>query len=45
MQEIENKINNQRQTRNVQINENSPEVLTNNIYSTPPLSTTNFYYP
>lgn len=33
MQESENKVNNQRQNRNVQINENSPEVLTNNIYT------------
>lgn len=33
MQESENKINNQRQNRNVQINENSPEILTNNIYT------------
>jgi len=33
MQESENKVNNQRQSRNVQINENSPEILTNNIYT------------
>ena len=33
MQESENKVNYQRQTRNVQINENSPEILTNNIYT------------
>ena len=33
MPESENKNNNQRQTRNVQINENSPEILTNNIYT------------
>ena len=33
MSESENKVNNQRQNRNVQINENSPEILTNNIYT------------
>lgn len=33
MQESENKVNNQRQDRSVQINENSPELLTNNIYT------------
>ena len=33
MQESENKVNNQRQNRNVQINESSPELLTNNIYT------------
>lgn len=33
MPELENQVNNQRQNRNVQINENSPEILTNNIYT------------
>lgn len=33
MQDSENKVNNQRQDRSVQINENSPELLTNNIYT------------
>ena len=33
MQDSENKVNYQRQNRNVQINENSPEILTNNIYT------------
>ena len=33
MQEPESKVNNQRENRNVQINQNSPEILTNNIYT------------
>ena len=33
MQDSENKVNTQRQNRNVQINESSPEILTNNIYT------------
>ena len=33
MSESENKNNNQRQDRNIQINSNSPEILTNNIYT------------
>ena len=33
MQESENKVNNQRQDRSVQIDSNSPELLTNNIYT------------
>lgn len=33
MPESENKTNNQRQNRNVEINSNSPEILTNNIYT------------
>lgn len=33
MQETENKANYQRQNRNVQIDENSPDILTNNIYT------------
>lgn len=33
MQETENKTNYQRENRNVQINQNSPEILTNNIYT------------
>lgn len=33
MPESDNKVNNQRQNHSVQINENSPEVLTNNIYT------------
>ena len=33
MQDSENKINNQRENRNVQIDSNSPEILTNNIYT------------
>lgn len=33
MPESENKNTNQRTNRNVQINENSPEILTNNIYT------------
>ena len=33
MQDSENKVNNQRENRNVQINSNSPEILTNNIYT------------
>lgn len=33
MPESENKTNNQRQNRNVEINANSPEILTNNIYT------------
>lgn len=33
MQESENKVTNQRQDRSVQIDSNSPELLTNNIYT------------
>ena len=33
MQESENKVNQQRQNRNVKISENSPEILTNSIYT------------
>lgn len=33
MQESENKLNQERQNRNVQINQNSPEILTNSIYT------------
>ena len=33
MQDSENKVNNQRENRNVQIDSNSPEILTNNIYT------------
>ena len=33
MQESENKVNQEKQSRNVQINENSPDILTNNIYT------------
>lgn len=33
MQESESKVNNQRQDRSVQIDSNSPELLTNNIYT------------
>ena len=33
MEETNYKINSQRQNRNVQINENSPDILTNNIYT------------
>ena len=33
MQETETKTNYQRENRNVQINQNTPEILTNNIYT------------
>lgn len=33
MQEPEKKVNQERQNRNVEINQNSPEILTNSIYT------------